>query len=121
MFQPEDFFGNAKNVRSNDRFTHFSVAAARLALQDAKLAKADSNAAELITCDPHRVGCMVGSAFGGMESFEQETFKLAKKPERPKVCLCVCHGMKCVGCSVLKRAKDRREWGTAMYWRPQLI
>jgi 3-oxoacyl-[acyl-carrier-protein] synthase II len=28
---------------------------------------------------------MVGSAFGGMETFEKETLKLAKKPERPKV------------------------------------
>ena len=35
--------------------------------------------------NPERVGVMVGSAFGGMETFEKETLKLAKKPERPKV------------------------------------
>ena len=28
---------------------------------------------------------MVGTAFGGMETFEKETLKLAAKPERPKV------------------------------------
>ena len=34
-----------------------------------------------------RIGVMVGTAFGGMETFERETLKLAKKPDRPKVCI----------------------------------
>ena len=33
---------------------------------------------------------MVGTAFGGMETFEQQTLKLAANPEKPKVCVCVC-------------------------------
>lgn len=37
MFDPKDHFVNAKNAKSNDRFTHFAVAAARLALKDADL------------------------------------------------------------------------------------
>jgi len=35
--------------------------------------------------DPERIGVMIGSAFGGMETFERETLKLAQKPDRPKV------------------------------------
>jgi 3-oxoacyl-[acyl-carrier-protein] synthase II len=35
--------------------------------------------------NPDGMGVMVGTAFGGMETIEQETLKLAEKPERPKV------------------------------------
>lgn len=80
MFVAADHFANPKNARSNDRYTHFAVAAARQALKDAKL----GDTPETLE-DPERVGVMVGSAFGGMETFEKETLKLAKKPERPKV------------------------------------
>lgn len=80
MFDPKDFFTNPKNVKSNDRFTHFAVAAARQALQDGGL----GDTPETLE-NPEKIGVMVGSAFGGMETFERETLKLAKKPERPKV------------------------------------
>lgn len=80
MFNPQDFFENPKNIKSNDRFTHFAVAAARQALKDAGL----GDTPETLE-DPEKIGCMVGTAFGGMETFEQQTLKLAKKPERPKV------------------------------------
>jgi 3-oxoacyl-[acyl-carrier-protein] synthase II len=80
MFVAADHFINPKNARSNDRFTHFAVAAARQALKDAGLGDTPETLA-----NPDRVGVMVGSAFGGMETFENETLKLAKKPERPKV------------------------------------
>ncbi len=82
LFHPEDFFANSKNVRSNDRFTHFAVAAAKLALKDAGLGDTPDTLQQ-----PQRIGVMVGSAFGGMETFEQETLKLASKPDRPKVCI----------------------------------
>lgn len=80
MFNPQDFFENPKNIKSNDRFTHFAVAAARQALKDAGL----GDTPETLE-NPEKIGCMVGTAFGGMETFEQQTLKLAKKPERPKV------------------------------------
>jgi len=80
MFDPIDYFGNKKNVKSNDRFTHFAVAAAKLALRDADL----GDIPETLE-DPANIGVMVGTAFGGMETFETQTLKLAKKPERPKV------------------------------------
>jgi 3-oxoacyl-[acyl-carrier-protein] synthase II len=80
MFVPEEHFANPKNARSNDRYTHFAVAAARQALKDAGI----GDTPETLE-NPDRIGVMVGSAFGGMETFEQETLKLAKKPDRPKV------------------------------------
>lgn len=80
MFDPNDHFTNPKNAKSNDRFTHFAVAAARLALKDAKLGDTPETLA-----NPEKCGVFVGSAFGGMETFENEVLKLHKKPERPKV------------------------------------
>jgi 3-oxoacyl-[acyl-carrier-protein] synthase II len=82
MFVATDHFDNAKNVKSNDRFTHFAVAAARMALKDAGVGDTPDT---LET--PEKIGVMVGTAFGGVETFERETLKLAKKPERPKVTL----------------------------------
>jgi 3-oxoacyl-[acyl-carrier-protein] synthase II len=82
MFVATDYFTNPKNARSNDRYTHFAVAAARQALKDGGV----GDTPETLE-NPDRLGVMVGSAFGGMETFEQETLKLAAKPERPKVSL----------------------------------
>jgi len=80
MFNVDEYFVNRKNIRSNDRYTHFAVAAARMALKDANIPDEPKTLP-----NPERIGVMVGSAFGGMETFERETLKLAKKPERPKV------------------------------------
>jgi len=80
MFKPEEHFNNPKNAKSNDRFTHFAVAAARLAMKDAKLGDTPDTLEKA-----ERIGVFVGSAFGGMETFENEVLKLHKKPERPKV------------------------------------
>jgi hypothetical protein len=80
MFDPTDFFVNPKNIKSNDRFTHFAVAAARQALKDGNMGDTPDT-----LLNPDRIGVMVGTAFGGMETFERETLKLAAKPERPKV------------------------------------
>mmetsp|Transcript_432 Transcript_432/g.621 ORF Transcript_432/g.621 Transcript_432/m.621 type:complete len:465 (-) Transcript_432:47-1441(-) len=80
MFDANDYFLSKKNVKSNDRYTHFAVAAARMALKDAGIPDEPESLP-----NPDRIGVMVGSAFGGMETFEKETLKLAAKPERPKV------------------------------------
>ena len=80
MFVPNDHFANPKNAKSNDRYTHFAVAAARLALKDGNVGDTPETME-----NRERVGVMVGSAFGGMETFEKETLKLAKNPDRPKV------------------------------------
>lgn len=80
MFNAADYFNNSKNVKSNDRYTHFAVAAAREALKDAGV----GDTPETLP-NPSRVGVMIGSAFGGVETFETEVLKLAAKPDRPKV------------------------------------
>lgn len=80
MFDPNDFFINPKNVKSNDRYTHLAVAAARQALRDGGV----GDTPETLE-NPEKIGVMVGTAFGGMETFEEQTLKLAKNPEKPKV------------------------------------
>lgn len=57
-----------KEARKMDRFTHYAIAASKMALDDSKLVINDENAA--------RVGVWVGSGIGGMETFESqyETF-----------------------------------------------
>lgn len=80
IFKVEEYFTNPKNIRSNDRFTHFGVAAARMALKDAGIGDTPETME-----NRDKVGVMVGTAFGGVETFERETLKLNKKPERPKV------------------------------------
>lgn len=80
LFNANDWFINPKNVKSNDRFTHLAVAAARQALKDASLGDTPETLLE-----PERIGVMVGTAFGGVETFEQQTLKLAKNPDKPKV------------------------------------
>lgn len=79
-FDAKEWFTNQKNVKSNDRYTHLAVAAARQALRDAGL----GDTPETLE-NPETIGVMVGTAFGGMETFEQQTLKLASNPEKPKV------------------------------------
>ncbi|MEH6942380.1 beta-ketoacyl-ACP synthase II [Bacillus sp. JJ722] len=57
-----------KEARKMDRFTQYAVAAAKMAVDDAKLEINDDNA--------NRVGVWIGSGIGGMETFETqyETF-----------------------------------------------
>jgi len=64
-FDPKPYFGNAKTVKSTDRFTHLAVAASKMALEDAGV--------EMESVDKKRFGCIVGTAFGGMETFEKQT------------------------------------------------
>lgn len=74
-------FGHFLKDLQRNIFCHtYAVAAAKLALRDGDVPEDLGESA-------HRVGVMVGTAFGGMETFERETIKLYKKPERPKVCI----------------------------------
>jgi len=66
-FQVEDFI-DKKDARKMDRFTHYAVAAAKMAVEDSRLEINDSNS--------HNIGVWIGSGIGGMETFESqyETF-----------------------------------------------
>src|SRR5258706_5984529 len=69
-FAPEQFMP-AKETRRTDRFVHFSVAAARKAVANAHL--------EMDKEDPNRVGVLIGSGIGGMETIEDQVGVLLKK------------------------------------------
>lgn len=72
-FEPTDFI-EKKNARRMDRFAQYSVAAARLAMQDAELDP---------TGEPDRTGAYISSGIGGVETFEKETQVLLEKgPDR---------------------------------------
>jgi len=62
-FDPADFL-ESRQTRRFDRFSHFSVACAKLALEDARL----NVAAE----DRERIGASMGSALGGIRFAEEQ-------------------------------------------------
>jgi 3-oxoacyl-[acyl-carrier-protein] synthase II len=69
-FKPEDYMP-AKETRRTDRFVHYACAAARMALADSKLQLGEE--------DPNRVGCLIGSGIGGMETIEDQAHVLFNK------------------------------------------
>ncbi|MDP6179231.1 MAG: beta-ketoacyl-ACP synthase II, partial [Desulfatiglandales bacterium] len=72
-FRPEDFL-DKQQVRRFDRFIHYAVASARMAMEESGL-KIDSN-----NC--HRVGCLTGSGLGGLDMLEQNHKALLEKGPR---------------------------------------
>lgn len=73
-FNPEQFMP-PKEVRRTDRFTRYAVGAAKMAIADAALDLAKEN--------PNRIGVLVGSGIGGMETIEDQAFTLLQKgPQR---------------------------------------
>jgi 3-oxoacyl-[acyl-carrier-protein] synthase II len=62
-FDPAKFM-DRKEVRRNDRFIHFALAAAEMAIRDAGLDMAKE--------DAEKVGCIVGAGIGGLGSIEDE-------------------------------------------------
>ncbi len=60
-FEPEKFM-DRKEVRRNDRFIQFALAAADMAVRDAGL--------DFEKEDPERVGVIVGSGMGGLDTIE---------------------------------------------------
>jgi 3-oxoacyl-[acyl-carrier-protein] synthase II len=69
-FDPGDFM-DRKESRRMDRFAQFGVAAAMLALKDAEFTITDENA--------ERVGVLVGSGIGGLQSLEDQIRILVEK------------------------------------------
>jgi 3-oxoacyl-[acyl-carrier-protein] synthase II len=67
-FNPDDYM-DSKDAKRNDRYTQFAVAAARKALEDARLEAKN-------LADPVRFGCIIGSGIGGLDTIEKQTFRL---------------------------------------------
>lgn len=63
-FNPSEHYKSKKKIKQNDLSCHFAVAASHMALADAGLDLSN------LDVDATRAGVIVGSAFGGMESFE---------------------------------------------------
>lgn len=72
-FDPKNFM-EKKDARKMDFFTQYAIAAARMAVDDAKLTIDENNA--------NRVGVWVGSGIGGMATLEDQHTKLMEKGPR---------------------------------------
>lgn len=73
-FDPTRFV-DRKEARRMDRYTQFAVASARMAVEDAAL--------DLTALDPARVGVILGTGFGGMETLYEEIQTLiGRGPDR---------------------------------------
>ena len=74
-FDPAPFFKNPKESRRVDRFTHFAVAAAKMAIEDSGL--------DVENEDKTRIGVMIGSGIGGLGTLEaQHKTLLERGPNR---------------------------------------
>ena len=73
-FNPEDHI-DKKMARRMDPFTHFAVAASAMALDNAELTDLDR-------FDRNRIGVVVGSGIGGMQTFEGNHTNLVKSGPR---------------------------------------
>ena len=71
--QIEDFnaadFIEKREVKKMDKFTQYAVASAKMAFEDSGLEEFDSN----------RMGAIIGSGIGGIETFETQHSKLVEK------------------------------------------
>ncbi|SHF74703.1 3-oxoacyl-[acyl-carrier-protein] synthase II [Caldanaerobius fijiensis DSM 17918] len=62
-FNPTDFI-DKKEAKRMDRYTHFAIASAKMAIEDANL--------DLNAVDKNRFGVIMGSGIGGIETFEEQ-------------------------------------------------
>ena len=69
-FKPEEFMP-IKEPRRTDRFVQYAIGAAKKAVADSGL--------DLSTADANRIGVLVGSGIGGMETIEEQSAILLKK------------------------------------------
>jgi len=69
-FTPETYI-DKKEARRMDAFTHYALAAAKLAVADSRLLEAP--------LDKDAIGVIVSSGIGGMDTFEREARKLVEK------------------------------------------
>ncbi len=71
-FDPKPFFKNPKDVRRTDRFTHFAMAAAKMAIADSGIDVANLN-------ERDRFGVIVGTGIGGLKTLQDQLRVLLTK------------------------------------------
>ena len=69
-FDPTPYF-TPKELKKTDRFVHFAVVAAKMALQDSGIVVSKE--------DPYRIGVLVGSGIGGLRIIEEQHKVLLEK------------------------------------------
>lgn len=69
-FDPLDFISK-KELKRMDKFTHFAVGSAKMALEDSGI--------DTEKVDMNRFGVVLGSGVGGIETFEKEARKMIEK------------------------------------------
>jgi 3-oxoacyl-[acyl-carrier-protein] synthase II len=62
-FNPEDYI-NKKELKRMDRFSHFAIASADMAVKDSNL--------DLESLDKEQMGVIIGSGIGGVETIEEQ-------------------------------------------------
>src|SRR5216683_656386 len=72
-FRAEDWM-DPREVRRNDRFIHFALAAAEMAVRDSKL--------DLLRTNLDRVGVIIGTGMGGLETIENTHRALSERGHR---------------------------------------
>ena len=70
-FDAKPFFKTPKDIRRTDRYSQFAMAAAKMAVEDSGL--------DLDAIERERVGVIVGSGIGGLESLSEQMFNLFSK------------------------------------------
>jgi 3-oxoacyl-[acyl-carrier-protein] synthase II len=74
-FAPVEYFHNPKDVRRTDRYSQFAMAAAKMAVADSGI--------DLEKEDRTRIGTIVGSGIGGLQTLcDQHTILMNKGPRR---------------------------------------
>ncbi|MBK1857434.1 beta-ketoacyl-ACP synthase II [Cerasicoccus arenae] len=73
-FDAKACFNNAKDVNRNDRYVHYAVSAGKQAVADAKL--------DMSQEDPYKVGVLIGSGIGGLETVQEQAWKLKESGPR---------------------------------------
>lgn len=65
------YFNNPKDARRADRFTHLAMAASKMAVEHSGI--------DFSTADPYRMGVLVGSGIGGLDTLERQHETLIRK------------------------------------------
>jgi 3-oxoacyl-[acyl-carrier-protein] synthase II len=73
-FKPEEFI-DPKEVKRNDRFIQFALAASKLCVEDSGI--------EFEKCDREKIGVILGSGIGGLETLARDAVTLVERgPKR---------------------------------------